>query len=69
MSGKVYSLSSFTQMYVTILTMVMSDWWVDKTFMKDEWRCVLTVFGEQFVMISGAVMMPVWFADNWDSHQ
>ena len=35
--------------------------------MKAEWRSVSTMFGALCVMTSGAVLMPLWCVDSWDT--
>ena len=46
--------------------MALFDWWEVVQFMTGEWRCALTMPGEQCVVTFGVVMMLQWSADNLD---
>ena len=49
--------------------MVMYVWWVEPVILKEEWRCVSALHGEQCVMTLGTAMMPWWFVISLDIHQ
>ena len=55
-------------MTVETALMEMFVWWKAPISMRVEWRCASMTSGEQCVMTAGTVLMPVWFADNWDMH-
>ena len=40
-------------------------WWEAPVSMKVEWRCASMTNGGQCVMMTGAVLMPVWSASSW----
>ena len=44
--------------------MEMFVWWEAPISMRVGWKCASMTNGGQFVMMAGAVMMPVWFANN-----
>ncbi|ORU90486.1 MAG: hypothetical protein A6F71_05840 [Cycloclasticus sp. symbiont of Poecilosclerida sp. M] len=56
----------------TTLTLMMTRiMWMDLKAVdshEEEWRCVLEGGMAQCVMTPGTTKMPLWSADNWDSH-
>ena len=48
--------------------MVMFVWLEAPISMKVEWRCASMTSGEQYVMMVGAVLMPVWSASSLVMH-
>ena len=40
--------------------------WLEVIPQQDEWRCAITMYGAQCVMIIGMLMMLEWPADNLD---
>ena len=45
----------------------MCDWLAVSLPTRVEWNFVTTESGAQFVMISGALLMPMLYVDSWDS--
>ena len=37
--------------------------------MRVELKCIIMVNGAQCVMMGGAILMPMWYADSLDFHQ
>ena len=54
---------------VVCVNLVMYDWWEEIQILKEEWRCVQKMFGEQCVAMAGTTEMPVSYVLNWDCHQ
>ena len=49
--------------------MLQSDWWMGPHSMRVELKCITMVNGAQCVMMGGAILMPMWYADSLDFHQ